>query len=134
MGALLKAAGAARRSLYEHFGGKDGLIAEVLRRSTAEDLDKYRATMDAAGDDPRTWLLAVIDRLAEIAAAPDFHGWLSGRRPRAHRPRVPGPRGHPGLPAHPPQPVRRRADRLGARVPRSTAARRRVPRTRRVRR
>ncbi|MFD8637974.1 TetR/AcrR family transcriptional regulator [Streptomyces sp. NPDC059656] len=35
--ALLKAAGVARRSLYEHFGGKDGLIAEVLRRSTAED-------------------------------------------------------------------------------------------------
>lgn len=72
--ALLKAAGAARRSLYEHFGGKDGLIAEVLRRSTAEDLDKYRATMDAAGADPRTRLLAVVDRLAEIAAAPDFHG------------------------------------------------------------
>ncbi|MFE4310334.1 TetR/AcrR family transcriptional regulator [Streptomyces sp. NPDC056891] len=71
---LLKAAGVARRSLYEHFGGKDGLIAEVLRRSTAEDLAEYRATMDAAGDDPRTRLLAVVDQLGRIAAGPDFHG------------------------------------------------------------
>ncbi|MFD9904160.1 TetR/AcrR family transcriptional regulator [Streptomyces sp. NPDC059063] len=72
--ALLKAAGVARRSLYEHFGGKDGLIAEVLRRSTTEDAAEYRATMDAAGDDPRTRLLAVVDRLGGIAAGPDFHG------------------------------------------------------------
>ncbi|MFF9850978.1 TetR/AcrR family transcriptional regulator [Streptomyces litmocidini] len=72
--ALLKEAGVARRSLYEHFGGKDGLIAEVLRRSTAEDVERYRATMDAAGDDPRARLLAVVDRLGGIAADPDFHG------------------------------------------------------------
>ncbi|MFJ5550065.1 TetR/AcrR family transcriptional regulator [Streptomyces sp. NPDC093225] len=72
--ALLKAAGVARRSLYEHFGGKDGLIAEVLRRSTAEDEARYRATMAAAGDDPRARLLAVVDRLGRIAADPDFHG------------------------------------------------------------
>ncbi|MFF1482790.1 TetR/AcrR family transcriptional regulator [Streptomyces sp. NPDC058301] len=72
--ALLKAAGVARRSLYEHFGGKDGLIAEVLRRSTAEDETQYRATMAAAGDDPRARLLAVIDRLGRIASETDFHG------------------------------------------------------------
>ncbi|MER7949355.1 TetR/AcrR family transcriptional regulator [Streptomyces sp. NPDC096079] len=72
--ALLKGAGVARRSLYEHFGGKDGLIAEVLRRSTAEDVERYRATMDAAGADPRARLLAVVDRLGRIAAGPDFHG------------------------------------------------------------
>ncbi|MFF3771801.1 TetR/AcrR family transcriptional regulator [Streptomyces sp. NPDC002232] len=72
--ALLKGAGVARRSLYEHFGGKDGLIAEVLRRSTAEDLEAYRATLDGAGTDPRARLLAVVDRLGRIAAAPGFHG------------------------------------------------------------
>ena len=72
--ALLKEAGVARRSLYEHFGGKDGLIAEVLRRSTSEDEADYRATMAAAGDDPRARLLAVVDRLGRIASAPDFHG------------------------------------------------------------
>ncbi|MGW4703480.1 TetR/AcrR family transcriptional regulator [Streptomyces sp. NPDC004285] len=72
--ALLKGAGVARRSLYEHFGGKDGLIAEVLRRSTAEDLAAYRATMDAAGTDPRARLLAVVERLGGVAAEPGFHG------------------------------------------------------------
>ncbi|MFF0477549.1 TetR/AcrR family transcriptional regulator [Streptomyces sp. NPDC004284] len=72
--ALLKGAGVARRSLYEHFGGKDGLIAEVLRRSTVEDVERYRSTMDAAGGDPRDRLLAVVDRLGDIAADPDFHG------------------------------------------------------------
>src|SRR5262249_50421155 len=51
--AILTAASVARRSLYEHFGGKDGLVAEVLRRSAAEDEDRYRQVMQAAGDDPR---------------------------------------------------------------------------------
>ncbi|WP_344074047.1 TetR/AcrR family transcriptional regulator [Streptomyces crystallinus] len=72
--ALLKAAGVARRSLYEHFGGKDGLIAEMLRRSTAEDVEQYRRTMDEAGDEPRARLLAVVDRLGRIACDPHFHG------------------------------------------------------------
>lgn len=36
--ALLKEANVARRSLYEHFGGKDGLVTEVLRRASEEDI------------------------------------------------------------------------------------------------
>jgi AcrR family transcriptional regulator len=72
--ALLKAANVARRSLYEHFGGKDGLIAEVLRRSTAEDVERYRQTMRSAGNDPRARVLAVFDELAEVVAEPEFRG------------------------------------------------------------
>ncbi|MFD8482888.1 TetR/AcrR family transcriptional regulator [Kitasatospora sp. NPDC059673] len=72
--ALLKGANAARRSLYEHFGGKDGLIAEVLRRSAAEDEAAYRQTMADAGDDPRERLLAVFDKLADVVTGPDFRG------------------------------------------------------------
>ncbi|MFG3349396.1 TetR/AcrR family transcriptional regulator [Streptomyces sp. NPDC048018] len=72
--ALLKEANVARRSLYEHFGGKDGLIAEVLRRSADEDEAAYARTLDAAGDDPRARLLAVFDELGRIVAAPDFRG------------------------------------------------------------
>ncbi|WP_371498087.1 TetR/AcrR family transcriptional regulator [Kitasatospora sp. NBC_00374] len=72
--AILKAANVARRSLYEHFGGKDGLIAEVLRRSTAEDEAGYRETMRAAGEDPRDRLLAVFDNLAGVVDAPGFRG------------------------------------------------------------
>ena len=72
--ALLNAANVARRSLYEHFGDKDGLIAEVLRRSTAEDEARYRQVMQSAGDDPRDRLLAVFDQLAAVIGEPDFRG------------------------------------------------------------
>lgn len=72
--AILTAASVARRSLYEHFGGKDGLVAEVLRRSAAEDEDRYRQVMRAAGDDPRARLLAIFDQLAIVIGEPDFRG------------------------------------------------------------
>ena len=72
--AILKEANVARRSLYEHFGGKDGLIAEVLRVTTAEDEELFRQTMRAAGDDHRVRLLAIFDLLAEVIKTPDFRG------------------------------------------------------------
>jgi AcrR family transcriptional regulator len=72
--ALLNSANVARRSLYEHFGGKDGLIAEVLRRSTAEDEARYRQVMRAAGEDPRDRLLAIFGQLATVINEPDFRG------------------------------------------------------------
>ncbi len=70
--AILEAAGVARRSLYQHFGGKDGLIAEALR--TAPGVARYRETMDAAGDDPRERVLAVFDELERVTTRPAFHG------------------------------------------------------------
>lgn len=72
--AILKEAKVARRSLYEHFGGKEGLIAEVLRLTTAEDEALYRQTMQAAGDDPRARLLSIFDMLAAVIEDPDFRG------------------------------------------------------------
>jgi len=72
--ALLKTANVARRSLYEHFGGKDGLIAEVLRVTAAEDEAAYQQTMQAAGADPRRRLLAIFDWLGEVIEEPDFRG------------------------------------------------------------
>lgn len=72
--AILKESNVARRSLYEHFGGKDGLIAEVLRLTTAEDEALYRQTMQDAGDDPRARLLAIFDMLAKVIEDPDFRG------------------------------------------------------------
>lgn len=72
--ALLKAANVARRSLYEHFGGKDGLITEVLRLSAAEDEAAYERIMQAAGDDPRRRLLAVFDWLGDVIEEPGFRG------------------------------------------------------------
>ena len=72
--AILKEAKVARRSLYEHFGGKDGLIAETLRVTTAEDEALYRRTMQAAGDDPRARLLAIFDMLGDVIEDPSFRG------------------------------------------------------------
>ncbi|GAB3413007.1 TetR/AcrR family transcriptional regulator [Flindersiella endophytica] len=72
--AILKEANVARRSLYEHFGGKDGLITEVLRLTTEEDEALFHQTMDAAGDDPRTRLLAIFDLLGTVIQGPDFRG------------------------------------------------------------
>lgn len=72
--ALLTEADVARRSLYEHFGGKDGLLTEVLRRSAAEDLARFRNVMDAAGRSPRRRLLAIFDHLGDVMRQPDFRG------------------------------------------------------------
>jgi AcrR family transcriptional regulator len=70
--AILEHADVARRSLYQHFGGKDGLIAEVLRTASSED--RYRRVMDEAGDDPHRRVLAVFDELEKITTRPSFHG------------------------------------------------------------
>lgn len=72
--AILKLANVARRSLYEHFGGKDGLITEVLRRSAEEDEAAYVATMDAAGEDPKARVLAIFDWLDTVVGDVSFRG------------------------------------------------------------
>jgi AcrR family transcriptional regulator len=71
--ALLKEANAARRSLYEHFGGKDGLVAAVLRRASEEDLAWYEAAL-AGATEPRARLLGLFDRLDELVSKADFRG------------------------------------------------------------
>ena len=71
--ALLEEANVARRSLYEHFGGKDGLVAAVLRRTADEDLAWYESAL-GDGDSPRGRLLALFDRLDELVSNADFRG------------------------------------------------------------
>lgn len=72
--AILREADVARRSLYHHFGGKDGLIAEVLHAGALTSIAHYRETMDAAGSDPRTRLLAVFDGLHNVSTSEGFRG------------------------------------------------------------
>jgi AcrR family transcriptional regulator len=71
--ALLKGANVARRSLYEHFGGKDGLVAAVLQRASAEDLAWYEEAL-AGATEPRARLLGLFDRLDELTSDPEFRG------------------------------------------------------------
>ena len=71
--ALLKEANVARRSLYEHFGGKDGLVAAVLRRAADEDLSWYEEALAGAAG-PRARLLGLFDRLDDLVSNQDFRG------------------------------------------------------------
>ncbi|MEO3755551.1 TetR/AcrR family transcriptional regulator [Streptomyces sp. B6B3] len=72
--ALLREAQVARRSLYEHFGGKDGLLLEVIRQAATEDEEWIRSTLDAGGDDPRGRLLGLFDELDRVVTRPGFRG------------------------------------------------------------
>jgi AcrR family transcriptional regulator len=72
--AILEDAGVARRSLYQHFGGKDGLIAQTLRSTADVDEQRYRDALDSGGTDPRQRLLAVFDALDETTSSEHFRG------------------------------------------------------------
>ena len=71
--ALLTEANVARRSLYEHFGGKDGLIEAVLRRAAEEDLAWYEDAL-ARRAEPRDRLLGLFDQLDQLVSNADFRG------------------------------------------------------------
>lgn len=72
--AILDTADVARRSLYQHFGGKDGLIAEVLRTTADKDVQRYRDALNAGGTDPRKRLLSMFDAVYAAVAQPSFRG------------------------------------------------------------
>jgi AcrR family transcriptional regulator len=72
--AILEDAAVARRSLYQHFGGKDELVAASLREAARQDEDRYRAALTSGGDDPRNRILAVIDQLDRTSSSSDFVG------------------------------------------------------------
>jgi AcrR family transcriptional regulator len=72
--AILKRADVARRSLYQHFGGKDGLLVEVIRMTAAAERQVYRRALDSGGTDPRARILGVFDLLASVVSAPGFQG------------------------------------------------------------
>jgi len=72
--AILEEADVARGSLYKHFGGKDNLIAETLRATAETDLQRYREGLASGGDNPRSRVLAVFDRIEETTTAKRFRG------------------------------------------------------------
>lgn len=72
--AILQDADVARRSLYQHFGGKNGLIAESLADSARKDEERYRAALASGGDDPRQRVLAVFDQLDLTTSSTGYRG------------------------------------------------------------
>ena len=72
--AILEDASVARRSLYQHFGGKDELIAASLLESAHQDEERYLAALASGGSDPRQRILAVFDQLDKTTSTPGFRG------------------------------------------------------------
>jgi AcrR family transcriptional regulator len=87
--ALLREAKVARRSLYEHFGGKDGLIAAVLRRAYDEDLAWYETRWLVPQSPEIDFPVSSIDSMnlsrtrtseAVGTSRPTFHLWIPAIR------------------------------------------------------
>ncbi|MFC0435667.1 TetR/AcrR family transcriptional regulator [Kutzneria buriramensis] len=72
--AILRTADVARRSVYQHFGGKDNLLAETIGEASRADLDMIAERMDRAGTDPRARLLAFLDFYLDRSAQTYFRG------------------------------------------------------------
>jgi AcrR family transcriptional regulator len=60
----------SKRSLYQHFSGKDEVVTAMLQAQAA----KAAAQLTAGGRSPRERILAVFDALDEAANSADFRG------------------------------------------------------------
>jgi len=70
---VIREAGVAKMTLYNHFGGKDELIAEALRRASAEQLEEIRQKLSGEGLERA---LSYFDALGTWFECGDFHGCL----------------------------------------------------------
>ncbi len=71
--AILAASGKSSRSLYQHFGSKEGLARAVLKRRDAALLAMLGSAA-AAAPEPEGKLLALFDALETWFRQPDFRG------------------------------------------------------------
>ncbi len=60
----------SKRSLYQHFGGKDEVVTAMLKAQGA----KFAARLAPDGRSPRERILAVFDALDQEVNSPDFRG------------------------------------------------------------
>jgi AcrR family transcriptional regulator len=66
-------AGVSKRSLYQHFGGKDALVAAALADQGPAILGRYLPADDSEAP-ARDQILDVFDALSRWSKAPDFRG------------------------------------------------------------
>jgi AcrR family transcriptional regulator len=66
--------GVTKRTLYQHFPGKDALVAEALADRSAEWRERFAAAISARADDPAGQLLAMFEVIGERAARSNFRG------------------------------------------------------------
>lgn len=72
--AIIRAAGAARKSFYTYFESKDALVAAALTRRDERWMRWFIDGTLKRGRTPRTRLLAMFDVLREWFASAGFHG------------------------------------------------------------
>jgi len=65
-----------KRTLYKHFGSKEGLIREVLERHQAATMAEVRQRVAAAGPDARTRILTTFSIWRVWFAKPEFSGCI----------------------------------------------------------
>ena len=73
---LAAEAGVTKRTLYKHFGSKEGLIEAVLHRHRAQMMDRIRARVAKIKAGGVARLLACFDLYQAWFAEPDFAGCL----------------------------------------------------------
>jgi AcrR family transcriptional regulator len=72
--AILAEARVSSRSLYQHFGSKEGLARAYLERRDTQWLQWFRQAVEAAGPSAEARLLAMFDALEEWFKRPDYRG------------------------------------------------------------
>jgi AcrR family transcriptional regulator len=72
--ALSRAAGISKRTLYQRFGSKDGLIVAAYDSLDLPVFEMFTATVEAQTDDPRAQLDGFFARLEQLVRSPQFRG------------------------------------------------------------
>lgn len=73
MDAIVKASGVSRKTIYKHFGTKDRLVAEALKRRDLRWMAWFEASLESF-EGSRAQLLGAFDVLADWFRSADFHG------------------------------------------------------------
>lgn len=76
---IVQSAGVAKMSLYKHFGSKDGVLVEVLRRQHERLYARLRTAAEQRAKDPLGRLLAVFDALEEVYGSTGVGPATAGR-------------------------------------------------------
>lgn len=71
---IVERAAVSKKTLYEEFGSKDGLVAAYLDARHARWRDRLTREIAARWDTPRDRMLGVFDVLGEQFPSPDFRG------------------------------------------------------------
>ncbi len=72
--ALSRAAGISKRTLYQRFGSKDGLIVAAYEALDLPVFQMFTKGVEARSDDPRTQLEAFFAQLEPLVRSPQFRG------------------------------------------------------------